>query len=97
MVTIPFRADWQIVGVVNELRELTSPKNAAWRGYLVKLAGLGSTYELHVSRELYGTVATGQLIEASGGFEYQKGELKLIARFLIPQNQEPAVRPRAAS
>ncbi len=92
----PFRSDWQVVGVVNEWRELTSQKNATWRGHLVKVAALGATFELHVPASLFNAVPVGELVEASGRLEYQSGQLKLVATHLVTLGKDALVRPRAA-
>jgi hypothetical protein len=91
----PFKQDWQIVGVVNERRELTSPKNPNWRGHVVKLAGLGQTFELQVSLSMFNQVEPGVLMDAAGHFEHQRGELKLVVDRMEPMGQQAPVRPRA--
>lgn len=78
-IASPFLAVWKIGGIVNELRELTSTKNAAWRGYVVKLQSLGHTFELGVTAEQYASLIVGELVEAIGRFEEQAGRLKLVA------------------
>lgn len=70
-------AGWKVVGVVTEARELKSEKNATWRGYVCKVATLGLTAELQLTPELYKGIADGQYVEAIGGFEDNKGILRL--------------------
>ena len=72
-------ATWKIAGLVSERRELTSPKNATWRGYIVKVASLGRTFELTVSDRDFGTLGEGQVVTATGHFDEIGGRLKLIA------------------
>ena len=73
-------AAWKMSGVVSEVRVITSPKNASWKGYAVKLQTLGATYELSLTEELFATVAQGDQIDAAGGFEEFGGRVKFIAK-----------------
>lgn len=71
-------ASWQMPGVVTERREIKSAKNAAWVGYVLKIATMGATFDVTVTPELYNSVAPGEQVEATGHFEDQKGILRLI-------------------
>lgn len=86
-----FMAAWKIGGLINDKRELTSPKNAAWRGYVLRLQSLGHTFELGVTAEQYATAAIGELVEAIGRFEEQAGRLKLVADRIEKRKSPPSV------
>ena len=62
-------AGWRVVGIITERRELKSPKNEKWRGYVCKVATLGMTAELQLSPEQFTAVTEGQHIAALGTFE----------------------------
>ena len=70
-------AGWRVVGIITERRELKSPKNEKWRGYVCKVATLGMTAELQLSPEQFTAVTEGQHIAAVGTFEESGGVLRL--------------------
>lgn len=71
-------AKWEITGVIVELRKLTSAKNKDWEGYVGKIATLGSTFEVQLSKEQYAELAEGHQGTFNGKFEDQRGNLRLI-------------------
>jgi hypothetical protein len=71
-------ASWKISGIVSERRELTSDKNKSWRGYVVKVASLGTTFEVQVDKRQYEELTPGQLLQLDGHFEDQGGRQKLV-------------------
>lgn len=77
-------ARWNVVGIVTEKRELTSPKNATWRGYVCRVATVGLTAEVNLTPELFGKVGEGELLKFSGRFELQERFLKLMAEKVEP-------------
>lgn len=86
-------ASWSMMGVVTERRELTSEKNKSWRGYVVKVATLGATFEVQVTPEQYGQIAYGQSLELSGRLEEQQGRMRLV----LVKFAEPGKSGRLAS
>lgn len=85
-------ADWRIVGAVVERRELTSEKNATWRGHVCKVATFGFCAELQLSAEQFRQVAEGMYIEARGRFEDNKGIIRLRCTAIGPGPGETGVR-----
>lgn len=71
-------AEWKISGIVTECRELTSQKNASWRGYAVKVASLGATFDLQVTAEQFNQIAQGEMLVFNGTFQEQGGFQKFI-------------------
>lgn len=84
-------AEWIISGIVTERRELTSQKNASWRGYAVKVASLGATFDLQVTPEQFATIAQGEMLKFRGTFQEQGGFQKFIVGAF-----EPLTMPTAA-
>lgn len=84
-------AEWKISGIVTERRELTSQKNASWRGYAVKVASLGATFDLQVTPEQFDDIAQGEMLVFTGTFQEQGGFQKFIVGAF-----EPFVMPTAA-
>lgn len=74
----PLFAEWSIGGIVTERRELTSKKNETWRGYVVKVASLGATYELQCTAEQFAVIGVGQPLHFKGRFEDQGGFQRLV-------------------
>ena len=66
-------ASWTIVGLIVERRVLTSQKNAEWSQPMVKIQTMGDTYEVSCSKELYGQIGDGELLELAGKFERRPG------------------------
>lgn len=85
-------AGWAMAGVVMEKRELTSTKNANWRGYVFKLATLGHTFELNVSHDQYALLVIGEQLEIRGRFEEQSGKLKLIAERIAKSTAQESTK-----
>lgn len=77
-------ARWQMMGIVGELRELKSPKNKDWRGYVVKLQTLGSTFEVQAEEDQYKKIKEGEAYALQGIFEDQGGRLRLILKEFKP-------------
>ncbi|MEQ8209732.1 MAG: hypothetical protein RH917_07855 [Lacipirellulaceae bacterium] len=78
-----YSAGWRIHGVVSETRELKSPKNPDWRGYLAKVQTLGSTHEITCEDQAQWSTLQqlkGQAALLGGEFETVKGALKLILK-----------------
>ena len=71
-------AEWIISGIVTERRELTSSKNASWRGYAVKVASLGATFDLQVTADQFNQIAQGEMLKFRGTFQEQGGFQKFI-------------------
>jgi len=71
-------ANWNICGIVTEKRELTSKKNADWRGYIVKVATLGDSYEIQITLEQFRAIGDGEHIECTGKFEEQNNKQRFI-------------------
>jgi len=71
-------ASWIIQGVVQELRELKSQKNAEWRGYVVKVASLGQTFEVHVTATQFTELQLNDMLECRGHFEAQGRDNKFV-------------------
>ena len=71
-------ASWIISGIVTECRELTSAKNKDWRGFIVKLASLGATFEVQCSPQQFRQFSPGMEVECHGLFEEQQGRTKFI-------------------
>jgi len=69
-------AKWEIGGVVQERRELKSEKNREWRGYVMKIATLGQTFEIQVNEEVYKRLAIGNAAIFTGSFEEFGGRLR---------------------
>lgn len=86
-------AGWAMAGVVMEKRELTSSKNANWRGYVFKLATLGNTFELNVTQDQHAGVTVGEQLEVRGRFEEQSGRLKLIAERISKATTQESTKP----
>lgn len=86
------QASWLIVGVVTERRVLTSEKSKTWRGYVVKVASLGATFELQATPEQHGSIQEGQVLRLTGRFEDQHGRVKLV----ISQYADASERKGAA-
>jgi hypothetical protein len=78
-------ASWNVIGIVTELRELKSEKNKAWRGYIVRVASLGATFELQASAEQFSELAVGMVTSLHGRFDEQGGRQRLI----ITKIEEP--------
>jgi hypothetical protein len=77
---------WNIVGQVAELRELTSQKSKDWRGYVVKMATMGSTFEALCSPDVWKGLQIGQLCKFAGHLEDQRGTLRLMLDRVTPAN-----------
>jgi len=71
-------ANWNVCGIVTEKRELTSKKNTDWRGYIVKLATLGESYEVQCTLEQYQAIGDGEHIEAKGKFQEQNNKQRFV-------------------
>ena len=71
-------ANWNVCGIVTEKRELTSKKNADWRGYIVKVATLGESYEIQTTPEQYKAIGDGEHIECTGKFEEQNNKQRFV-------------------
>ena len=69
-------AGWKVAGMVAERRPLTSAKNPAWRGWVLKVASLGHTFELTVTERDYESVMEGQIVSVSGHFDEVQGRLE---------------------
>lgn len=82
-----FRAGWQIVGLVNGRRELTSPKNPSWRGYVIKVATIGNTFDVNVTQDIYAMLLDQVPYEFAGRFEDRSGHLTLISERIKPLDQ----------
>lgn len=85
-----FSAEWVISGIVTELRELTSQKNQTWRGYAVKVASLGATFDLQVTASQFNQLAQGEVLKFRGTFQEQGGFQKFIVA-----SWEPMTLPAA--
>jgi hypothetical protein len=75
-----FDASFRIVGVISERRELKSSKNPSseWRGYVLKVQGLGSTFEVNTDKELFERPSQPQeVLEFTGNVVMQGSMLKL--------------------
>lgn len=92
---LPYQASWRIVGVVVERRELTSEKNATWRGHVVKLATIGATYEVEVSAEQFKTVGDGAAYDVSGRFDSRAMKTGGSRVVLVVQSIKPIEEKRA--
>jgi hypothetical protein len=90
-----YRSAWQIIGMVVGRRELTSPKNPSWRGYVAKVATIGSTFEVNVTADTFGMLMDQVAYDFSGRFEDRSGRLTLIADRIKPL-PEPAARSAVA-
>jgi hypothetical protein len=73
------KAQWSMQGIVNSKRELTSPKNAQWRGYVLKVATLGDSFEVNATAEQFASMNEGEIVKLAGHFETVAGRLKLTA------------------
>lgn len=76
-----FGAVFQIDGVVAEKRELTSQKNSTWRGYILKTATLGATFELTATADQFNQCLQGDQRRFKGMIEDNQGR----ARFVITE------------
>ena len=85
-------AEWTIVGVVTEARELTSDKNKSWRAYVAKVASFGATFEIQLSHDQFKRIGEGQMIKAVGGFEDQAGRTKFITKTITEQDGKGGAR-----
>ena len=95
-------ANWSIAGIVTEARILTSDKNKAWRGYIIKVATLGQTFELSCDEGQFNGLSAGQHVCFEGHWEEQKGKtgtyLKLIVdRVVEVDTGEETAKSAAAS
>jgi hypothetical protein len=68
---------FQVEGVVSEKRELTSQKNQTWRGYILKVATIGATFELNATHEQFSSLNEGAERLFQGKIEDQRGQLRL--------------------
>lgn len=68
---------FQVEGLIAERRELTSAKNATWRGYILKVATIGSTLEMNCTAEQFNSVADGDGVACQGKIEDQAGRMRL--------------------
>ncbi len=84
---------WEIEGIVQESRILRSQKNDKWRGYVVRLAAIGGTYEINVDScvpkgtddaTFEKTYAVGTPLRAAGRFEAQGYGVRLLASAASP-------------
>ncbi len=85
-------AQWKIIGVVTEVRELTSPKNESWRGYVCRVATFGLAAEIQLTEELFRRIVSGSYLEFHGRFQDMKGILKLVCESFKeaePDNRKP--------
>lgn len=76
-----FVAQFVLSGVISERRELKSSKNphSDWRGYVLKIQTLGSTFEVDVTKELFETSSQFQeLLVFTGVLVMQGTTLKLV-------------------
>lgn len=74
---------WSIAGVVVEARELTSQKNATWRGYVVKVQTLGQTFELQTDVDQHKKLAAGMNMAFAGRFEDQGGRQRFVVESMV--------------
>ena len=81
-------AKWSIAGVITDARTLTSQKNKDWRGYILKVATLGQTFELGVEAEQYQAVAAGELHEFRGHWEEQRGDKGVFLKLIVDDIRE---------
>lgn len=77
-------ANWTIAGIVKEKRQLTSQKNKDWRGYIIKIATLGDSFELQADLEQFNQIGEGEHIEITGEFEEQNGKQRFIIKNYKP-------------
>lgn len=78
-----YEASWKITGDVVDRRELTSEKNKAWRGYVVKVAVVGATLEVQVSEAEFKSLGVGEHVQLAGRFERRSDNvLQLIVTAL---------------
>ena len=61
-----YESTFKISGDVTDRRELTSDKNKAWRGYVVKVAVVGATLEVAVNEEQFKSIGVGESITVAG-------------------------------
>lgn len=83
-------AEWIISGVVTECRELTSQKNTTWRGYSVKVASLGATFDLQATPEQFRRISSGEMLLFRGTFQEQGGFQKFVIQHFGPIPQDNA-------
>lgn len=82
-------AKWSIGGIIVDTRVLTSHKNKDWRGYLIKVAGLGQTFEISCTAEQQAKLAAGEHYDFRGTFEEQKGQSGTFMKLILDAYTEP--------
>ena len=83
-------ASWTVVGIVTELREFKSDRNKTWRGYSIRVASLGATFELTADAQQYSQIAVGQHLSFTGKFEESGGRQRLIITAIDEPIEEAA-------
>lgn len=81
---------WEMGGLLNDKRELTSQKQASWRGYVVKIGTLHGVFEALSSAEVWQKLVVGQAYRFGGHLEDQRGTLRLMLDRVLPLNEKPA-------
>jgi len=92
-------ARWTVAGIITEARELTSPKNKEWRGYIIKVATLGQAFELNVDQKQFHQMAAGQHLIFEGRFDEQRGDKGTFVKYVLDKftdATQPPVAPKKA-
>jgi len=83
-------AKWEMSGIITEARRLTSSKNKDWAGFVCKVATLGSTFEVQMTKDQFEKVGEGDQGQFNGKFEDQRGNLRFILTEMKLQKRQSA-------
>ena len=81
---------FQIEGQIAERRELTSAKNATWRGWILKVATIGSTLEMNCTHEQFMSVVDGEMVACQGKISDEAGRMRLTLVVLKKTGEKAA-------
>lgn len=73
-----FSFGWHGAGVVKEKRELKTKEGKVFK-HVLKVAGMGETYEVEVQPETYAKFGEGQIVYCRGTFEFYNGKAQFVA------------------
>lgn len=87
---------WTGGGVLKERRELRTKKDNSVFKRLFKVAGLGDTFEVEVTPEVFAKYAEGETLVCRGRFAFYNGQAQFVAQEVRSSTEAPKNNAKAA-
>lgn len=91
MDPVGFVFSWQGAGVLKAKRELKTKDGRVFK-HVFKVAGLGETFEIEVTPQVYAGFGEGQVVRLRGTFGVYNGVVQFIAEDVTDANAKQTAK-----